>query len=104
MTTAALSSPKDYAMHYTAEYGFSVFVLRNHEAGTESELKDRKKPAINWELYQIMRASQIQIERWFSKNPNYNVAVATGGISNYRDRCRWQHSSEKNRVKDPRDV
>jgi hypothetical protein len=28
-----------------------------------------------------MRPSKIQIERWFSKNPKYNVAIVTGSIS-----------------------
>jgi len=76
----------DYALYYhdTKELGFSVFVLQNPEKGrrTEEQLKARKKPAVFWNLYQIMRPSKIQIERWFAKNPNYNVAVATGNISN----------------------
>jgi P4 family phage/plasmid primase-like protien len=86
MTTSALNSPKDYALYYqdSEELGFSVFVLQNPEDGgrTEEQLKARKKPAVLWDLYQIMRPSKIQIERWFAKNPNYNVAVATGNISN----------------------
>ena len=85
MTIAALNSPKDYALYYhdSKELGFSVFVLQNPENGeTVEQLKARKKPAVFWDLYQIMRPSKIQIERWFAKNPNYNVAVATGNISN----------------------
>jgi P4 family phage/plasmid primase-like protien len=86
MTTSALDSPKDYALYYhdSIELGFSVFVLQNPEDGgrTKEQLKARKKPAVLWDLYQIMRPSKIQIERWFAKNPNYNVAVATGNISN----------------------
>lgn len=86
MTAAALNSPKDYALNYhdSKELGFSVFVLQNPEdgGGTKDQLKARKKPAVLWDLYQIMRPSKIQIERWFAKNPNYNVAVATGNISN----------------------
>src|SRR5688572_28645444 len=85
MTTAALNTPKDYAMYYhgSKELGFSVFVLQNpdDEGRTKEQLKTRKKPAVLWDLYQIMRPSKIQIERWFAKNPNYNVAVATGNIS-----------------------
>src|SRR5215204_7049691 len=75
MTTAALNSPKDYAFYYhdSKELGFSVSIL---------QIKSRKKPAVFWDLYQIMRPSKIQIERWFAKNPNYNIAVATGNISN----------------------
>lgn len=87
MTTAALNSPKEYALYYhdSNELGFSVFVLQNPDnegGGTAEQLKTRKKPAVFWDLYQIMRPSKIQIERWFAKNPNYNVAVATGNISN----------------------
>ena len=86
MTTGALNSPKDYALYYhdSKELGFSVFVLQNPDDGgrSEEQLKARKKPAVLWDLYQIMRPSKIQIERWFAKNPNYNVAVATGNISN----------------------
>jgi hypothetical protein len=86
MTTSPLNSPKDYALYYhnSKELGFSVFVLQNpeNEGRTKEQLKSRKKPAVLWDLYQIMRPSKIQIERWFAKNPNYNVAVATGNISN----------------------
>jgi len=86
MTAAALNSPKDYAIYYhdSKELGFSVFILQNpeDEGRTKEQLKARKKPAVLWDLYQIMRPSKIQIERWFAKNPNYNVAVATGNISN----------------------
>src|ERR671922_2790965 len=81
MTSTTLNTPKDYAEHYSKEYGFSVFVLQNPETGTEVELKNRKRPAVNWELFNIMRPSQIQLDRWFSKNPNYNLAAATGSIS-----------------------
>ena len=28
-----------------------------------------------------MRASKIQIERWFAKNPDYNVAIVMGNVS-----------------------
>ena len=80
MTTAALNSPKDHALYYH-DLGFSVFVLRNPETGTEVQLRDRKRPAVDWKLYQIMRPSKIQIERWFAKNPTYNLAIVTGSIS-----------------------
>jgi hypothetical protein len=81
MTSTSLSTPKDYAAHYSKQYGFSVFILQNQDIGTESELKNRKRPVVSWELYQIMRASQTQFDRWFSKNPNYNLAVAMGPVS-----------------------
>jgi P4 family phage/plasmid primase-like protien len=74
MTSAALNTPKDYALCYHG-MDLCVIVLKNEPA------EDRKKPAVKWELYQIMRPSKIQLERWFSKNPNYNVAVVTGSVS-----------------------
>src|SRR5215203_2611687 len=80
MTTAALNSPKDHALYYH-DLGFSVFVLRNSATATEVQLRDRKRPAVLWDLYQIMRPNKIQIERWFSKNPDYNIAIVTGSIS-----------------------
>lgn len=80
LTATVLNTPKGYALSYH-DMDLSVFVLRNPEKGTELQLKDRKRPAVNWDLYQIMRPSKIQIERWFSKNPNYNVAIVTGSIS-----------------------
>jgi P4 family phage/plasmid primase-like protien len=82
MTTPSLGTPKDYALRYHCD-GFSVLVLRNPKTGSgEKELKHRKAPAVPWDLYQIMRASKIQIERWFAKNPDYNVAIVMGNISN----------------------
>ncbi|MDQ3853729.1 MAG: bifunctional DNA primase/polymerase, partial [Thermoproteota archaeon] len=82
MTSAGLNTSKDYALCYH-DMGFSVFVLQNpdSEGRTIQQLKARKKPAVNWELYQIMRPSKIQLDRWFAKNPNYNVGIVTGSIS-----------------------
>jgi hypothetical protein len=66
MTTSALNSPKDYALYYqdSEELGFSVFVLQNPEDGgrTEEQLKARKKPAVLWDLYQIMRPSKYKLK------------------------------------------
>jgi Bifunctional DNA primase/polymerase, N-terminal len=84
MTSASLHSPKDYATHYSEELGFSVFVLQNPEKREEEGeflVEARKKPAVLWDLYQIMRPSQLQIERWFEKNANYNIAAVTGNVS-----------------------
>jgi hypothetical protein len=82
MTTPPLDTPKDYALRYHSD-GFSVLVLRNPKTGSgEKELKHRKAAAVPWDLYQIMRASKIQIERWFAKNPDYNVAIVMGNVSN----------------------
>jgi putative DNA primase/helicase len=82
MTTTFLGTPKDYALRYHSD-GFSILVLRNPKTGSgEKELKHRKAAAVPWDLYQIMRASKIQIERWFAKNPDYNVAIVMGNVSN----------------------
>jgi len=82
MTSEGLNTSKDYALCYH-DMGFSVFVLQNpdSEGRTIEQLKARKKPAVKWELYQIMRPSKIQIERWYSKNKKYNLALVMGGIS-----------------------
>src|SRR5215204_4950351 len=71
---APFNSPKEAALYYH-DMGFSVFVLQNEPAA------NRKKPAVNWELYKIMRPSKIQIKRWYTENPNYNLAAGTGDIS-----------------------
>jgi hypothetical protein len=76
MTEVSLNTPEDYALYYLREFGVSVFIIKSDPPA------DRKKPAVKWDLYKIMRPSQKQLERWFAKNPNYNVAVATGNISN----------------------
>ena len=76
MTSAALSSPKDYALYYHNEQGFSVFVLKYKPN------KDRKRPALaSWEEFQQHLSSEEQINRWFAENPNYNIAAVTGNIS-----------------------
>jgi P4 family phage/plasmid primase-like protien len=74
MTSAALNAPKDYAICYHS-MGFSVIIVKNDPA------EDRKKPAVDWKVFQIMRPSRTQIERWFSKNPNYNLGIVMGSIS-----------------------
>jgi P4 family phage/plasmid primase-like protien len=77
MTLAALNSLYDYACHNAKKYGFSIIPVKS------DPVEDRKKPAVNWELFQIMRASQRQIDRWFKeKNPNHNLGVVTGSVSN----------------------
>jgi hypothetical protein len=75
-TKDQLLSTKDYALFYLRELGFSVFVLRSEPP------KDRKKPVVSWEPYQHAHTTPAQIEKWFNENPNYNIAVATGNISN----------------------
>src|SRR5919106_2696874 len=80
MTTTALNTPKDYALCYH-DMKLSVFLLNNPETGTELQLESRKKPVVDWKLYQVMRPSKRLIEKWFSHNPNYNLMIVTGSVS-----------------------
>jgi phage/plasmid-associated DNA primase len=91
MTTAALNTPKDHAKHFKNKYGLSVFPLQNPEALTEQEqpdekkrkvhLENRKRPAVNWDEFQERLATDEEIEQWYNKDPNYNLAFATGAVS-----------------------
>lgn len=40
-----------------------------------------KRPLIKWEEYQQRRATQAEIEAWFGKWPDANIAIVTGKIS-----------------------
>lgn len=40
-----------------------------------------KKPYINWEKYQNIRSTEIEIRKWWEKWPDANPAVITGKIS-----------------------
>lgn len=55
---------------FLAELGLSVIPI-----GSD------KKPLIGWKLYQTQKASEEQLREWFS-NPNTNVGIVTGKISN----------------------
>jgi archaellum biogenesis ATPase FlaH len=47
-----------------------------------------KRPAIvggrrmSWEFYKTIRASAKQIEQWWKENPNFNIGIITGAVSN----------------------
>jgi hypothetical protein len=88
-----LKTPKDFALYYKEKFG-CLFPLRNPDVEEDKEddneeikkqkatiRKNRKRPAVDWELYQTMRPSIIQIDRWFTKNPNYNLALPTGWMT-----------------------
>lgn len=66
-----------------ADAGFSVFPLLPHDKHPNAALLPRDsndKPT--WTPFQVERASIHQIEVWWSKAPNANIAIATGLVSN----------------------
>jgi P4 family phage/plasmid primase-like protien len=73
--TKKMETPKEYALHYLQNLGFSVFPLRNEPAS------ERKRPILSWESYQNRHPNVQEIESWFAFNPNYNLAIVTGSIS-----------------------
>jgi len=76
MTTAALSTPKDFAYYYRDRLGFSVVVLKTEPA------RKRKEPAVfSLETYLKRKPTNEEIEQWFTINPNYNVGIPMGGVS-----------------------
>lgn len=66
-----LSTILDYAIDYH-DRGFSVIPIR---PGPE------KKPYLPWTEFQKTRATEEQIEAWFKKWPDANIAIITGSIS-----------------------
>lgn len=70
-----MNTPKEYALYYLQELGFSVFPLRNEPAA------ERKRPILAWEAFQKRLPSVSEIEQWFTFNANYNLAIVTGNIS-----------------------
>jgi putative DNA primase/helicase len=76
MTTAALSTPKDFAYYYRDRLGFSVVVLKTEPA------RKRKEPAIlSLETYLKRKPTDEEIEQWFKINPNYNLGIPMGTVS-----------------------
>lgn len=73
---AALNTPKDYAYFYRDKLGFCVFVLRIEPASK------RKEPAVlSWNPYKKRKPTDQEIEQWFTINPNYNLAIPMGTVS-----------------------
>jgi P4 family phage/plasmid primase-like protien len=76
MTTTALNSPKDYAYYYRDKLDFSVFVLKTAPA------EDRKEPAVrSTDPYFERKPTDEEMELWFKINPNYNLAISMGQVS-----------------------
>lgn len=65
-----MSKMLDAALKYQ-EKGFSVIPVRQD-----------KKPLIKWEQYQKRRATREEILEWWKKNPEANIGLVTGEISN----------------------
>lgn len=51
--------------------GWSVIPVRERE----------KRPAVAWKVYQSKCASEETLRDWFSRSPDYNVAIVTGALS-----------------------
>jgi len=51
--------------------GFSIIPIRPHD----------KKPLIPWEPFMKARPTEDQIEEWFTRHPDANIAFITGAIS-----------------------
>lgn len=60
---------KEAALKYL-EIGFSIIPANG------------KKALISWEKYQSQKPTKDEVEEWWSKYPNANIAVVTGAISN----------------------
>jgi hypothetical protein len=59
------------ALEYASE-GLSVIPMNPKD----------KKPLIQWSPYQLERANEEQIRRWWEKWPDANVGIVTGHLSN----------------------
>lgn len=76
MTTTALNSPKDHAYYYRDKLDFPVFVLKTAPA------ENRKEPAVpSTDPYFERKPTDEEIELWFKINPNYNLAISMGQVS-----------------------
>jgi putative DNA primase/helicase len=61
------------------EKGFSVFPIKR----IIGDDKESKKPAITWKKFQTQMPSEEEVREWFSPdNPEMNIAIVTGKISN----------------------
>ncbi len=61
----------EQALYYLEERGWSVIPIG----------KD-KKPLIKWTKYQFEKATKEEVISWFTNNPEANVGIVTGNISN----------------------
>ena len=59
------------ALYYLNKCGFSVIPCG-----------DNKKPLIKWQEFQTRRPTTEEVSEWFKKNPNANIGIVTGKVSN----------------------
>jgi hypothetical protein len=72
MSEGKIESPNlKWALWYLEKMNFSVIPI----------IPGDKKPLIQWQKYQKVRASRDQVVEWWTKTPNANVGVVTGAIS-----------------------
>lgn len=62
----------EIALEYRNKFGWSVIPLKPKS----------KVPLIKWEEFQKRLATEEEIIEWFTKNPNANIGIVTGRISN----------------------
>lgn len=78
----------DAALKYR-EMGLSIIPIRRKalkgpfktEEEKASAIKENKRPLMEWKKYQQERAVQGEIEAWFKRQTDLNIAVVTGKIS-----------------------
>jgi hypothetical protein len=73
MVTAIMSNKTEIALNYL-KHGFSVIPL-----SPKSKIPPQ---GFEWSAFQNRRASEEEVRRWFSENPDYNLGIVTGKISN----------------------
>lgn len=61
-----------WALFYLEKMNFSVIPIRPGD----------KRPLIPWQKYQAERASPDLVRGWFNDEPNANIGIVTGAISN----------------------
>ncbi len=68
MNNEVLKTKKDWALYYLKQ-GFSVIPAKG------------KIPQVKWQEYQTKKPTEEQIDKWWTMNPDYNIALVTGAIS-----------------------
>ena len=69
--TAVTKNPTEQAAQDYLGRGWSVIPVRARE----------KRPAVPWKTYQDRLVSGQTLHEWFSRSPDYNVAIVTGALS-----------------------
>jgi len=64
-----------------AKQGFSVIPILSPKADSKGK-DESKKPPIAWLPYQTQKATEHEIEQWFSDKPDMRLGIVTGKISN----------------------